>query len=87
MDELIEQLKSQIVECLNIEDVDPKDIDENESLYGEGLGLDSIDVLELIVMIEKEYGLKIKSAESGKKVFMTVRSISEYITTPDKFES
>ncbi len=87
MDELIVQLKSQIIESLNIEDVEPEDIDPNESLYEEGLGLDSIDVLELIVMVEKEYGLKVKNAEIGKKVFQTVQTIADYITTPEKFEA
>ena len=55
MDELIYTLKQQIIEALNLEDMKPEDIDENASLFGEGLGLDSIDALELIVLMEKNY--------------------------------
>ena len=55
MDELIYTLKQQIIEALNLEDMTPEDIDENASLFGEGLGLDSIDALELIVLMEKNY--------------------------------
>ena len=62
MDELIYTLKQQIIEALNLEDMKPEDIDENASLFGEGLGLDSIDALELIVMMEKNYGIKVSAS-------------------------
>ena len=58
MEELIVELKKQIIEVLNLEDVKPEDIDNDAPLFGEGLGLDSIDALELIVLMEKNYGIK-----------------------------
>lgn len=84
MEELIENLKVQIIESLNLEDVSPEDIDENEGLFGEGLGLDSIDALELIVMLEKHYGIKIEDPKEGKKIFTSVKSIAEYIQANQK---
>ncbi len=79
MEELITQLKAQIIEQLNLEEVEPDEIDENEPLFGDGFGLDSIDALELIVLLEKEYGLKIKDPKDGKKIFFSIRSMAEYI--------
>jgi len=78
-EELIAKLKEEIIEQLNLEDVEPGDIDDNAPLFGDGLGLDSIDALELIVLMEKNYGIKIKTADDGKKVFYSVRSMAEYI--------
>ena len=80
MKDLIEKLKVQIIDQLSLEEVEPADIDENEPLFGGGLGLDSIDALELIVLLEKEYGIKLVNAEEGKKVFVSVASLAEYIT-------
>ncbi len=79
MEELIAQLKEQIIEQLNLEDMEPDEIDENEPLFGDGLGLDSIDALELIVLLEKEYGIKIQDPKDGKKIFYSVKSMAEYI--------
>ena len=67
MDELIYTLKQQIIEALNLEDMKPEDIDENASLFGEGLGLDSIDALELIVLMEKNYGIKLQDPPWARK--------------------
>ena len=69
MDDLIYTLKQQIIEALNLEDMKPEDIDENAALFGEGLGLDSIDALELIVLMEKNYGIKLKDPNQGKEIF------------------
>ena len=80
MDELIEKLKKEIVEVLNLEDIEPEDIDAEEPLFGEGLGLDSIDALELIVLLEKSYGIKIEDPKDGKKVFYSIKTMAEYIT-------
>jgi acyl carrier protein len=80
MDELIEKLKGQIIEQLNLEDLSPADIDADEPLFESEIGLDSIDALEIIVLLERQYGVKISSQEEGKKVFHSVRSIAEYIT-------
>ena len=79
MEELIKNLKRQIIESLNLEDISVDDIDENDPLFGEGLGLDSIDALELIVMLEKHYGIKIEDPKKGKDIFSSVRSIAEFI--------
>lgn len=79
MDELKEKLKVQVIEHLNLEDMQPSDIPNDEPLFGEGLGLDSIDALELIVMLEKHYGLKVTNPEDGRRVFYTIDTMSEYI--------
>ena len=79
MDELINKLKQQIIEALNLEDMKPEDIDENASLFGEGLGLDSIDALELIVMMEKNYGIKLKDPAQGKEIFKSVAVMADFI--------
>ena len=77
--ELIEILKKQILEQLKLEDMSPDDIDENAPLFGDGLGLDSIDALELIVLLEREYGIKIENSADGKKIFFSVTTMAEYI--------
>ena len=80
MEELILKLKEQIIEVLNLEDVKPEDIDNNAPLFGEGLGLDSIDALELIVLMEKEYGIKLQDPNQGKNVFKSITIMAEFIT-------
>jgi len=84
MEELIEKLKVQIIEQLNLEDVEPDEIDANEPLFGDGLGLDSIDVLELIVLLEKEYGIKIENPKEGQEIFYSVKSLAGYILAHKK---
>jgi len=80
MEELILKLKEEIIEVLNLEDVKPEDIDENAPLFGEGLGLDSIDALELIVLMEKVYGIKLSDPNQGKEVFKSIKVMAEFIT-------
>lgn len=84
MEELIDKLKGEIIEVLNLEDVQPSDIDAEAPLFGEGLGLDSIDALELIVLLEKNYGLKIEDPKDGKKIFFSVKTMAEYILANKK---
>lgn len=72
-------LKQQIIEALNLEDISPEDIQDDAPLFGEGLGLDSIDALELFVMLDKQYGIKLQNKEEGKKVFRSVNTMAEYI--------
>ena len=79
MEELILKLKEEIIEVLNLEDVKPADIDENAPLFGEGLGLVSIDALELIVLMEKNYGIKLQDPSQGKDIFKSVKVLAEYI--------
>ena len=84
MEELITKLKTEVIEQLNLEDISPDDIDADTPLFGEGLGLDSIDALELIVLLEKNYGLKIEDPKDGKTIFHSIRSMAEYITEHQK---
>ena len=79
MEELILELKQQIIEILNFEDMTPADIETDAPLFGEGLGLDSIDALELIVLLDKGYGIKLADPKAGKEVFKSVRVMAEYI--------
>ena len=79
MDELIKKLKVQLIEILNLSDVTPEDFDENAQLVGGDLGIDSIDVLEIVVMVEKEYGVVINNKEIAEKVFTSLVSLAEFI--------
>lgn len=84
MDALIDRLKGEIIEQLNLEDVKKEDIDNDATLFGEGLGLDSIDALELIVLLEKNYGIKVANPADGKKIFQSIRTMAEYIQANKK---
>ena len=66
MEDLVLELKNEIIEALNLEDVKPEDINDDDPLFGSGLGLDSIDALELIVLLERKYGIKLKDPNKGK---------------------
>jgi acyl carrier protein len=79
MEELILQLKQEIIGVLNLEDIKPDDIADDAPLFGEGLGLDSIDALELIVLMEKTYGIKLKDPAQGREIFKSIRVMAEYI--------
>jgi len=79
MDELVEKLKGQIISTLKLTDVTPGDIDADERLIGGALGLDSIDTLELIVLLEKEYGVSVPDVNAGREAFRSVRSLATYI--------
>jgi len=80
MEQLINDLKRQIKEALNLEELSLEDFDENAPLFGEdGIGLDSIDVLEIIVLLEKQYGIRVANSKEGKAIFQNVRSIAEYV--------
>jgi len=79
MEELLDELKVKIVEVLNLTGVGPDDIKLDDQLVGGDLGIDSIDVLEMVIMIEKYYRVKIDSRELGEKVFATLRTLAAYI--------
>jgi acyl carrier protein len=79
MDSLIEQLKQRIIDIMNLEDMVPDEIDASAPLFGEGLGLDSLDALELVVMLEKDYAIKITDIEVGRQAFASVTSLAEFI--------
>ena len=78
-DELMLKLKQKIIDQLKLEDLTVDDIGNDEALIGEGLGLDSIDVLELIVMLDRQYGIKVKGKEQGQAILRSVRTIAEHI--------
>ncbi|MBQ2129283.1 MAG: acyl carrier protein [Prevotella sp.] len=80
MDKLILELKQEIIKVLNLEEMTPEDIDNEAPLFGEGLGLDSIDALELIVMIEKNYGIRLANPAEGKAIFQSVATIADYVS-------
>ena len=80
MDELIEKLKAQLIDALNLEEITPEDIDPEAPLFGEdGLGLDSIDALEIILLLDKDYGIKLKNPAEGKQVFYSVKTMADCI--------
>lgn len=74
-----ELLKQEIINALNLEDMQPSDIDNAAPLFGDGLGLDSIDALELIVLLDKNYGIKLADAKAGKEIFRSVDTMADYI--------
>lgn len=78
-EELKKQLKKQIVEFLNLTSVNPDDIKDNEPLFGEGLGLDSIDSIELIVLLSREYGITIQDPKEGRKVLVDINTMADYV--------
>lgn len=78
--ELKDELKSKMIEALNLEEITPADIDDNAPLFGDaGLGLDSIDVLELIVLLERNYGIKISDPKQGKEIFASVSTMADFV--------
>ena len=79
MSELKQELKEKIIEQLNLEDVAVAEIGDTDQLFGEGLGLDSIDALELIVMLDKDYGIKLADPKEGRKIFESVETMANYI--------
>lgn len=79
MEILINELKEKIIEALNLEEMTPDDIQDDEPLFGSGLGLDSIDALELIVLLEKNYGIKLANPAEGKAIFQSIKTIAEYV--------
>ena len=79
MEQLLEILKKQIISTLKLTDIEPDDIDVDEPLIGDGLGLDSIDTLELLVLLEKNYGITVSDLNEGRKVFSSIREMGKYI--------
>ena len=79
MEDLKTTLKQQIIDSLNLQGMKPEEIDDNAPLFGEGLGLDSIDSLELMVLLERNYGIKIEDAREGRKILNSVQTMADYI--------
>ena len=79
MEQLKTDLKKQIIEALNLKHLKPEDIGDDQPLFVEGVGLDSIDALELIVLLQQRYNIKIANPQDGPKIFKSVKTIAEYI--------
>lgn len=80
MADLRQELKEKIIEQLNLEEFTVADIADDDALFGDGLGLDSIDALELIVMLDKDYGIQLTDPKEGKEIFKSIAVLSDYIT-------
>jgi len=80
MEELKKELKEKIIEALNLEDMSIEDINDTDMLFEEGLGLDSIDALELIIILDKDYGIKLTDSKEGKKIFQSIETMAQYIS-------
>ncbi len=78
-EKLITELKELIIKALKLEDIAPDDIDNEAPLFGEGLGLDSIDALELVVALEKTFGIKIPDEDVGRDAFGSVSMLADYV--------
>ena len=81
MEQLIANLKKQIIEALNLKHLKPEDIGDDQPLFVEGLGLDSIDALELIVLLQQHYNIRVANPQDGPKIFRSVKTIAEFIQT------
>ena len=80
MEDLKRQLKQQMIEALKLKDMKPEDIKDDAPIFGDdGLGLDSIDALEVMVILERYYGIKIEDARVGRKILTSVQSMAEYV--------
>jgi acyl carrier protein len=79
MDLLTNELKSHIIQSLRLQDITPAQIDDDAPLFGAGLDLDSIDALELVVMLEKNYGIVIKDIEEGRPAFRSIRALADFV--------
>jgi acyl carrier protein len=84
MEQLNLNLKKQIIDVLNLKHLKPEDIVDDQPLFGEGLGLDSIDALELIVLLQQEYNIRIADPAEGPKIFTSVNSMAQYILANQK---
>ena len=84
IEDLILKLKKEIINELNLENITPEDMDAEAPLFRKGLGLDSIDALELVVLLEENYGIKINASKEGPKIFYSIKTIAEYILNHQK---
>jgi acyl carrier protein len=80
MNELKKEIKEKIIAALNLEDITTEDINDDDALFGEGLALDSIDALELIVMLDKDYGIKLADPKEGRNIFQSINTMAQYIS-------
>lgn len=85
MEQLIQELKESLIEALNLEDITPEEIENDAPLFGDsGLCLDSIDALEIILILERNYGIRIANPAEGKQIFYSIQTLAEYISANRK---
>ncbi|MBR1633301.1 MAG: acyl carrier protein [Bacteroidales bacterium] len=78
-EQLILEVKEKVIKAVNLVDLNPEDIDAQAPIFGEGLGLDSIDALEFILLLERDYGIKLKNPAEGKQIFKSIATMADYI--------
>ena len=81
LSEIRAKLKEQLVANLNIEGVTPEQIKDDDALFGEGLGLDSLDAVEIVVILQRHFGVEVKDMEKGREIFRSVNTLADYIYT------
>ncbi|MCK4441745.1 MAG: acyl carrier protein [Sulfurovaceae bacterium] len=79
-----DELKEKLIEGLMLEDIEPSEIDANDALFDDGLGLDSVDAIELVVILDNEYGIKFTNMDEAKNVFSTIQVLTDYINSHAK---
>ena len=80
MEQLKEEIKLKLIEALNLEDITTEEIDSTTALFGDGLGLDSIDALEIILILEKSYGIRLENPAGAKEIFFSIDTLADYIS-------
>lgn len=79
--EIKQQLKEHLVIQLSLEDIAPEDIKDDEPLFDEGLGLDSLDAVEIVVILQRHFGIEVKDSDMGREVFESINTLAQYIST------
>ncbi|MGL5938337.1 MAG: phosphopantetheine-binding protein [Phocaeicola sp.] len=79
MEQLKQEFKEKLIEALNLEDITPEEIDDAAPLFGDGLGLDSIDALEIMLILEKSYGIRLENGAEAKEIFFSIDTLTDYI--------
>lgn len=77
--EIKKKLKEQLVSSLSLQDVKPEDISDSEPLFGEGLGLDSLDAVEIVVLLQRHFGVEVKDMDVGRKIFQSIDTLANYV--------